>query len=191
MLEILVIVVAMLVMAKKPVRRRRMGRYLRGNVDESLGLGTLASRTAVLAAFDETVVERTLVSSIVATWRLADMTQGAGIGPIMVGVAHSDYTQAEIEEWIETTGSWNEGDLIQTKEVSRRLIRNIGTFRGDGVSGVGIDVLTNGKPIKTMLKWILTTGDTLNLWAYNLGGNPLATTVPTVFVQGHANLWPR
>ncbi len=193
MLEILVVMAVFAIgMAKaKPRRRRSMGRYLRGNVDESIPLGTLASRTLVLTAFDETVVERTFISSVVATWRLADMTQGAGIGPIMVGLAHSDYSAAEIEEWIETTGSWNEGDLVQTREVARRLIKTVGVFGDADVDGVGIAHLRNGNPITTKLKWILTTGDTVDAWAYNLGGNPLATTTPTVFLQGHANLWPR
>jgi len=28
------------------------------------------------------------------------------------------------------------------------------------------------------------------MWAYNAGSNALATTVPNVSVDGHANLWP-
>ncbi len=167
-----------------------MGKYIRGQVDESVPLGTLASRTAVLAVFDETVNERTLVSSLVASYLIADMTQGAGIGPIMVGIAHGDYTAAEIEEWIENTGSWNETDLVQ-QEVGGRKIRQIGVFTGANTDGAGVEHLNNGDPIKTKLNWILTQGQTLDLWAYNLGANALATTTPTVFCQGHANLWPR
>jgi len=191
MLEILVVVIAMLVMARTPKRRRRMGRYIRGNVDENLDLGTLASLTLVAVPFDETVSERTFVSSLVAIWSLSDFTEIAEAGPIMVGVAHSDYSAAEIEEWIETTGSWAEADTVQSREVGRRMCRTIGIFRGTA-SGVGAaDVLNDGKAIKTKLGWILNAGQTLDLWAYNLGTAAVGTTDPNVRAEGHVNLFPR
>ncbi len=190
MLLIYIALIAMLAMAKRPRRKRAMGKYLRGNADEAVGLTTLAARTLVKAAFDEVVDSRAFVSSVVLAWSLADMTQGAGIGPIMVGIAHNDYSAAEVEEYIENTGSWNEGDLVQ-QEVAKRKIRIVGTFRGANADGTGTMTLNEGKPIRTKCGWILMEGQTLSLWAYNLGANPIATTTPTVFAQGHANLWPR
>ncbi len=190
MLEILVVGIAMLVMARKPKRRRRMGRYLRGNVDEELTIAGLTTRNVVLAAFDETVNERTFVSTLVAMWSMDEWMPTANAGPIMVGVSHSDYTAAEIEEWIENTGSWNEGDLVQSREVGRRLIKQIGVFRDAGVVLQNL-ALNEGRPIKTKLNWILNQGQTLNLWAYNLGGASVATTTPSIHCEGHANLWPR
>ncbi len=166
-----------------------MGRYIRGNVDEKMALTTLAARTLVSNVYAESVEERTYISSQVVTHSLSDLTLGTGIGPIMVGVAHSDYSAAEIEEFIENTGSWSEGDLVQSKEVGARRIRIIGIFRME--QGVMDAVLNNGKPIRTKLGWILTTGQTLDQWAYNLGSAPIATTVPQYNVEGHANLWPR
>ncbi len=166
-----------------------MGKYIKGAIDEDLGLGTLASKTAVEASFDETVNERTRVSSIVATWDMNNFTPGAGIGPILVGVAQNDYTQAEIEEFLETTGSWNEGDLV-AQEVAGRKIRRIGVFEIPDDAGDAV-TLNDGKPIKTKLNWIMLQGQTLNLWAYNLGSNPIATTAPNVHASGHANLWPQ
>ncbi len=168
-----------------------MGRYLRGNIDEQLSLGTLAAQAAVLAAFDETVNERTLVSSLVASWSMNNFTQGDGIGLIYFGVAHSDYTAAEIEEWIETVGSWNEGDVVETREVGKRLIRQIGIFEAVPGGGIGTVALREGAPVKTKLNWILNQGQTIDMWAYNTGGNPVGTTVPVMRAQGHANLWPR
>lgn len=166
-----------------------MGKYLRGNLDEVLAVGTLAARTLVVQGGDETVIERTFVSSMVATWSLSDVTSGANIGPLLVGVAHSDYTAAEIEEFIENLGSWNEGDLV-SQEKAKRKIRVVGTFRLDAVGDSSM-VLGNGRPIKTKLGWILTTGQNLDLWAYNLGSVAYATTNPQMHVEGHANLWPR
>lgn len=190
MLEILVLAIAFLVMAKgKPRARRRMGRYIRGNVDEQLNLSTLASKTLISAAFDETVNERTLVSSIVASWSLQAFTPATGDGPVLVGVAHGDYSSAEIEAFLETTGSWNEGDLV-AQEVGKRRIRRVGVL-GATTGPLTPSSLNDGKPIKTKLNWILLQGQTLQVWAYNMGSSALETTNPVVDVQGHANLWPR
>ncbi len=167
-----------------------MAGYMKGSVDERLALLTLGATTLLSIDFDDaTVIERTLVSSIVASWTMGDYTVVANDGPVMVGVAHSDYTDAEIEEVIENTGSWNAGDKIQQREVSRRLIRIVGIFGVSGQAG-GPTVLRNGQPIKTKLNWMLETGQTLSLWAYNLGNSPL-TTGAIVHLQGHANLFTK
>ncbi len=104
MLEIIMTAIALLAMAKGKPTRRRMGRYIRGNVDEELAMAGLASKDVVGAVFDETVNERTFVSSIVAAFALSNWTPIANAGPIIFGVAHGDYSDAEIEEWIENTG---------------------------------------------------------------------------------------
>ncbi len=177
-------------MAKKP--KRRMGKYIRGNVDENLSLTTLGPATLVGVAFDETVNERTFVSSIVAQWALDDFTPGADIGPIVCGVAHGDYTDAEIEAFVENTGSWNEGDMIQGREIGRRLIRVVGTFPSPGSDSAALGVVLNdGKPIKTKLNWTLLQGQTLRYWGYNTGTSAVATTIPNMRLHGHVNLWPR
>ncbi len=166
-----------------------MGKYIRGSVNEQLALTTLASKTVVLVAFDDSVNERTLVSSIVAKYTLSVFTPGSGVGPIMVGVAHSDYSVDEIDEWIENTGSWDEGALVE-QEQGRRFIRQVGVFDTPDDANDSSE-LNDGKAIKTRLNWILNQGQTLSLWAYNLGNNPVATTTPIVTADGHANLWPR
>ncbi len=169
-----------------------MGRYIRGSVDEELSIGTLAATTLISTPFDNTVIERTLVSSLVAVWGIDDWTPAAGDGPLQVGLAHSDYSSAEIEAWIEATSSWSESDKI-SQEVNSRLVRTVGILVspsavGDGSGG---SRLNNGNPIKTKLNWILNTGQTLRVWAYNTGSSAFATTVPIMRVQGHANLWPK
>ncbi len=167
---------------------RNMSRYLKGMIDEELSIGTLAGRTMVKVDFDETVNDRTLVSSIVATYVWSDPTPGEDIGPLMVGIAHSDYLFGEIEQVIENTGSWDEGNL-PSQEIAKRKVRIIGIFETTIAVGAAF-ALNNGKPIKSKLNWILSAGDTLSVWAYNLGANAFATTVPEVHVQGHANLFP-
>ncbi len=163
-----------------------MGRYYKGNVDESLGLGTLASNVLVSDTWDQVVVEKSLISSIVCTWAIDQLTGPQG--PLAVGVAHSDYSDAEIEEVIENLNSWDRGDKI-ARERANRQVRLIGVF-GNSDGGIVEDhTLNDGRPIKTKLNWVLTTGDTLKMWVYNQGGASLSGTVPLIKAQGHANLW--
>ncbi len=176
-------------LAKRGRGKRRMGKYIRGAVDEELTLTTLAAKTVVSAVFDSVVNERTLVSSIVATWSLRSFTPATDDGPILVGLAHSDYTDVEIEEYIETTGAWDEGNMKE-QEVSKRKIRRIGVFDTPD-SATDSVVLNDGRPIKIKLNWILVQAQTVRVWAYNLGSSALATTAPIVTVSGHVNLWPR
>ncbi len=183
--------VALLLARKGRGKRRAFRRYIRGNVDEELQLGTLAARTLVSQLFDEAVEERTLISSLVATYTLDQFTSAAGTGPLMVGVAHSDYTDAEIEAVVENTASWSEGDKV-SQEIAKRLVRVVGTFGSEGGAGPTLKhTLRDGEKIRTKLNWILTTGQSLRVWVYNLGNAAIATTDPQVHVEGHANLWPR
>lgn len=111
----------------------------------------------------------------------------AGEGPIVVGVAHSDYTDAEIEEVLENVGSWDEGDMID-QEKARRLVRRIGQINSPATAEDGL--LNDGKPLKIKLNWLLTTGQTLSFFAFNKGGSSL-TTGSYLVVEGHANLFPQ
>ncbi len=174
-------------MAKnKPRRRKPRGRYIKGNVDENLSLGTLASGVLVSDTWDETVGERTLISSIDVSWSMDLLT--APQGPFVFGVAHSDYSDAEIQEVLDESGSWNEGNLV-SREHGKRLVRKIGVMSSEQLAGT-VDVLfMDGKKIKTKLNWILTTGDTLKMWILNRSATAVATTVPVLKADGHANLW--
>ncbi len=173
---------------KAGTKRKRMGRYIRGKVQRTLDLGTLAAKTLIGTTLEGTVNERTLVSSYVATHSLGDLAVSSGDGPITVGIAHGDYTDTEIEAFIENAGSWNERDKI-SQEIGRRKIRTIGTFEQLGSNQFA--TLNDGKPIRTKLNWILTQGQTLRMWAYNQGDSALATNDPDYTVTGHVNLWPR
>ncbi len=186
MIEILLLV-GLLMATKKPQRRRRMGRYLKGNVEEELALATLGAGDVTKADFDQVMIEKGFVSSLVATYAMRNLTVAADIGPFTVGIAHSDYTSAEIEEYLENTGSWNIGDKVN-QEINKRLVRVIGIFPAAGQS-LGTSVLNDGKPIKTKLNWSLITGKTLCVWVRNGGSAPVATTVPDIKVDGHINLW--
>ncbi len=175
-------------MPNKP-KRRGYRKYLRGKIEFQLDLGTLGSKTLIGGVVSGAVIERTFVSSIVASYSLAEFTDAIGDGPIMVGVAHSDYTDAEIEAFIENSGSWNAGNLT-AQEVAKRKVKIIGVFESSVADSSGIETLQDGRMIKTKLNWILITAQNLRFWAYNAGLSAIATTQPEFHVDGHANLWP-
>ncbi len=175
-------------MAKRGKSRKNFGAYMKGAVEEELALSTLGARVLISDIFDSTVTEKTRVSSVKAIWSMSGFTAASGDGPIVVGVAHSDYSDSEIELAIEQTGSWSQGDKI-AREVAQRLVRVIGVFRTNiADAALGNYRLNEGKPITTKLNWTLITGQSLRLWAYNQGSSALTTGV---FVRclGHANLW--
>ncbi len=184
-------------MARRPKRRykrrkitqRSMANYLKGNIDIDIAMGTLASDTALLAATN-TVIEKTRCTSINNRYVYSGYTVAVDQGPVMVGVAHSDYSLAEIEAWIEQTSSWDAGNLV-AKEISQRRIRRIGIFPIAGsTGGVGnATVLNEGRPIRTRLNWMLMTGQGLVFFVYNLGTVALASTDPNVNIQGDAHLF--
>jgi len=190
MLEILVVMAAIAIgiaaARRRGSSRARMSKYIRGMISEDIDLGTLAARTAVLES-TATVVDTTRVTSIEVMYSLANFTPTADVGPIMVGVAHSDYTLAEVEAFIELASSWTAANLVN-REISNRLIRRIGTFEIPALATESA-VLNDGKPIKTKLNWRLSEGQGLNFWAYNLGESALVTTTPNMHLEGHANLF--
>ncbi len=173
-------------MAKKDWRKQK---YLRGSVDHSLLLGTLAAKDVISSLIGDTVKERAWLSSMSLRWSMTAFTKSTGDGPIVVGIAHSDYSASEIEVWLENTGSWDEGDLVN-QEIAKRKIRQVGIFENpiDEADSVNLNY---GKAIWTKCGWILNAGQTVQVWAYNAGTSALATTSPDVQAFGHANLWPR
>ncbi len=174
-------------MARKGRGKGNFRRYMKGRIDLDLSLSTLGSKVVISSVTPGSVVDTTRVSSIKASYSLSGFTPGENKGPIVVGVAHPDYTSSEIEAWIENTGGWDIGNMVQ-REVAQRRIRQIGTFPipEDATKGV---VLNDGKPIRTKLNWVISEGEGLRFWAWNAGTNALTTTDPNFIVEGHANLW--
>ncbi len=131
-------------------------------------LGTPATGTVVKGDFAQLVDDKMWFISAELVWGLQGLTGGEG--PITVGLAHNDYSAAEIEEFIESSASWDAGDKI-AQERRRRKIRVVGIF--DGLSAN--EVLNNGLPIKTYLGMSIEEGQTLSTFAYNQSGATLTT----------------
>ncbi len=164
-----------------------MKNYYRGAIDHKLQLSTLAGQDVLGSDIGDTVEVDSRCSSVNCTYSMANWTPVAEAGPILFGWAHSNYTDAEIEEWVETLGTWNRNQLVEN-EVSRRLIRQVGILEiPDNASDAA--VYNEGRTITTKLGWRLNKTFTLRFWAYNTGTASVATTDPEVRAQGHANLW--
>ncbi len=169
-------------------RRRKFRRYLRGAIDLDMLLGTLGAESLIGQNVPDSVIEQAFCTSVKVRCSMKNYTTSATRGPILIGVCHSDYTNAEIEEWVENLGSWDAGDL-RSQEIAKRKIRQIGVFESPETAALSA-VLNDGRLMTIRCKWMLQTGQTIKFWAYNNGSAALATTDPTVHFDGHANLWP-
>lgn len=156
-------------MAKKRTGRRRKALVV-GQINPAAGiaLGTLGNNTLISVTTGENPVQEMWLMSVDLTWGMQDLTVGEG--PILVGVAHEDYTDTEIEEYLENTGSWNPSKLIE-KERAGRKVRVAGLFAGQ----LAQEYLNDGKPIRTRCGWRNAENQSLKLWAYNRGGGTLTT----------------
>ncbi len=141
---------------------------------QTKALGTQSTLTVALGVLTQTSDEDYRLLSLKNTYSIDNLD--AVDGPIDIGVAHGDYTAAEVEEWIEATASWTRNDQIAAEQANRKC-RRIGTFSEDGV-------LNLGRPVKTKLNWHVTTGENVNLWIYNHG--PTLQTGAVIGIQGSA-----
>ncbi len=188
MIEIIIAIVALIaifMMARKggTWRKNRARRgYRKLPIDAEVLGGTVGANDVTSTLFTAVMTEERLVSTVRGTWTWENVT--VGDGPIVVGLAHGDYTAAEIEECLEALGAWDEGDKV-AQEQANRLVRQIGTF-GDGTVQ---QELNDGKPITTRLNWRIATGDTLQLFIWNKG--EVLSTGSSVNFQGHLNSWRR
>ncbi len=166
-------------MAKKP----HMKGYQKLPFDLGAAIGAVTNGEVNGVNIGDTVNDRMWLSSVRCAYGIRDFTVGEG--PIVFGVAHSDYSNTEIEEAVEAVTSWDLGDLI-AREQANRKVRTIGTF---ALTDQGEEVLNDGKPVTTKLGWILEAGDTLQYWVLAVGGT--LTTGGILEATGHANAWRR
>ncbi len=152
-----------------PTKRsqKRSYKLRKVRISAALGLSTLGSVTVLTGTFTGISDAQYRLMSTKSTWDLIGQTEGEG--PIVVGLAHSDYTVTEIKEALEAAAAISQGDKI-ANEKANRLVRIIGTFGGGANS-----VLNDGRPVKTRFNWNIAIGDASVLFAYNDSGSALTT----------------
>ena len=159
---------------------RRGNRLIKGTFDNSFTLGALPANQGIVDPTDDQVADRCYAISMEAVYTMTGLAAGE---TVYLYVAHSDWTLAEIEEFIENQQGWDEGNLRQREIANRgRSIKLIGAWAADGV-------LNDGRPLKTKLGFILADSDGLQFVAYNPDAAAL-TTGSEITALGHVWLRP-
>ncbi len=152
-------------------------------MNSSTAIGALAALDVTSASMVSASTGPYRVMSLDMSWSLADLGATSDDGQEF-GVAHSDYSDAEIEECLESITAIDKGDKI-AQERADRLVRTIGQMTGAPGTGAGLS-FNDGKPVKTKLNWHMSIGDTLRVWIRN-GSGAVYTTGASVLASG--NYW--
>lgn len=147
-------------MPKKYPRRRGGSKLRYLQVDTSVTIGNVLAGVVVKNNQGDVVIDRVFAVWAKGVWTLQGNT--AGDGPLMVGLAHSDYTNAEIEECLEAGGSWSLGNKVETERANRK-VRRVGTFDG----AAAVEKLANGEQIYRKLGFMIEDGLTIAVWIRN------------------------
>ncbi len=182
MIEIIMtLVLAVLLAKRKPSRRRRFNlRMVR--INNRVAMGALDTLTVTSGSITTAANDTYRLMSVKASYSWTDIAAVADDG-FTFGLAHSDYTSAEIEECLESQSSIDLGNKV-AQEQANRLVREIGTIRSTpGATIAGSAIFGNGRLVKTRLNWAMNTGDTLNVWVHN-ASNVIWTTGSNLNVAG-------
>ncbi len=171
-------------MAKKPARKRQFN-LRRVRVNGTVGIGALASKDVGIGVVSAATVGTCRFMSVDCSYTWSDIAALID-DALEFGIAHSDYTAAEIEECLEASGSMDIGDKV-AQEQANRLVRSIGTMSPEGDANVdGGTKFDGGRRVKTKLNWLMSIGDTLTYWVRN-GSDTIYTTGSGLTILG--DLW--
>lgn len=167
-------------MPRKGKGRKRPLNVLIG--ENTLSLGTLGADTllgAPLTTGSVNLGENYFIYSVDIIMALRGATPTEG--PIWVGIAHADYSDAQIEAWLETSGGFSPKNL-QEREVQKRLVRKIGAFE----MAQATEDINDGLPIRVKLNWMLPEGQPgLKIWVFNTDTSALTTGA----ILAHTSTW--
>ena len=170
-------------MAKRR-RARRSFNLRKARIATSDAIGALASLDVIEFGITDLATSPLRVISADLSFALTDMAAFIDDGQEF-GLAHSDYSAAEIEECLEATGSFNVTDKIAA-ERANRLVRSLGTFVSGGASTDSSQSYNEGKPIHVKLNWHMGVGMGLVIWVRN-GSDTIYTSGTNIMATGH--LW--
>ena len=175
MIEILVTLMLSLitVLAAKRGRKRRYNlRMVRFN--NRVAGGALASLDVTSGSIMDAATNPYRLVTVKASYSWTDIPNNVD-GGMTFGLAHSDYTAAEIEECLEAQGAIDRGDKIALEQ-SNRLVRQIGVMESRTTSAAsGTIVFNDGRQIKTKLNWYIGVGDGISIWMRNASNTAWST----------------
>ncbi len=153
-------------------------------MSESIAVGALASNTLDAADFTNVLDQEVWAISCDVNVSAHGFT--ANQGPVLFGLAHGDYTAAEIEEWLEANASWVSSDKI-ANEKARRKCRIIGRLEQPYAGAER--TFNDGKKLRVKLGFKVQSGETLKIWVYNDSGAQL-TAGGIIEIKGPIYLKP-
>ncbi len=146
-------------------------------------MGALASLDVNSGLLTAVVADKLRLISLICSYSWSNIA-GALDDSMEFGVAHSDYSAAEIEECLESAAAIDLGDKV-AQEQANRLVRSIGILTNEAGAAAG-GQFNNGQPVRTKLNWLLSAGDSLNIWFRNGSGTVYATGS---FIVAQGNVW--
>ncbi len=155
-------------MARKRSSRRRKFNLRKVQIADESTISALAAKDVETFALSGAATNtlRVVSANLMYTWGALAVNDGG----CEFGLAHSDYSAAEIEECLEVQTSMDIGNKV-SQEQADRLVRRVGTFPSTpNAATTGEQVANEGRPIKTRLNWLLAIGQTLNIWVRNSSG---------------------
>ncbi len=160
--------------------RKRNWQTIEVSQETDLSAGLTAKDLAKDQLTDDVADSNFIATSVDLTWT-SHIEQGAepiDIGPLQFGLAKSDYSDAEIEAWVENPSGFTRANLVQ-QEISNRIIKLVGAFTYPAVASaakVSARAINDGKPVHTRLNWRILSGQSLSLWVFNAGNDDVVAT---------------
>ncbi len=149
----------------------------------TLAVGGLVSLDMISGTMIATSDTRYRLLSIKGLWSWQHVTQIDGA--LIFGIAASGYSAANIEEWMESSTSINQGSRTANEQADRK-IRQIGIMPPTTTTGSQNErTLNDGRPIKTRVNWATPIGAQPSMWAYNASDENY-TTGSLLSFQGQA-----
>ncbi len=135
-----------------------------------MALSTLADNSVLKTAIQAAFTRRFRVAYLKGTWIIRGGTSTEG--PLVVGLAHSDYTIAEIQEATDVSVISSSEKIANERR--RRLVRKVGAFKMFE-SNEQLQGDRGSEKVFTRLNWPIEEDFSLDLWAQNRSGATLTT----------------
>ncbi len=134
-------------------------------VNATMAMSTLSDNIVIKANVQAVFTRRFRLIYVKGFWSLRGGTVTEG--PIAIGLAHSDYTIAEIAEATDVSVISSSEKIAN--ERAKRLVRKIGSFVG-AAANEELRGNSGGEQVYTKLNWALEEDFTLDMWAQNRSG---------------------
>ncbi len=169
-------------MAKRKSRRRKYDTtFVAIPFQVQLSLGTLADNTVLGANLVANLVQDIYIMSVKGSFSMKAHTSAEG--PIAIGLANSDYTPAEVLEYLDVSLT-GPNEKIANEQAARE-IRKVGIFNGLSSD----ESLFDGRERKIKIMKRVSVGNTWNIYACNRSGAALTTGSIIVFTGTIFGKW--